>query len=75
VRFRLADVFLPNAEELRWVFNEEEVLEGTVIDFSDSGNNPDAFAVVEVIQKQTVVIAIEKLELASGMHRTQGEGS
>ena len=40
-----------------------------MIDFSDSGIRPDAFAIVEIIQKQKVVIPIEKLELASGIDR------
>ena len=67
VRFHLSDVFLPNAEELRAVFREEEELEGTVVDFSDSGIRANAFAIVEIIQKQTVVIPIDKLEPASSI--------
>lgn len=64
VRFRLADVFLPNAADLRAVFGENEELEGTVIDFSDSGSKHDAFAVVEVIEKRTAIVPVEKLRLA-----------
>ena len=73
MRFHLADVFLPNAEELRATFQEEQVLEGTVIDFSDSGIRSNAFAIVEIIQKQTVVIPIEKLQPASGSDATAHE--
>jgi hypothetical protein len=66
VRFRLSDAFLPGAEELQAIFRDADKLEGCVIDFSDSGAKPDAFAVVEIIQRQTVVVPVEKLELAGG---------
>jgi hypothetical protein len=62
VRFHLADVFLPNAEELCAAFREEETLEGMVVDFSDSGDRAHAFAIIEVIQKEIVVVPVEKLE-------------
>jgi hypothetical protein len=58
-------VFLPNTEELRAAFREEEELEGTVIDFSDSGNQANAFAVIEVIQTERVVVPVDKLKCAS----------
>jgi hypothetical protein len=67
VRFQAADVFLPNADDIRAVFQAEEEMEGTVIDFSDSGIRQNAFAVVEVVQKQTVIVPIEKLEAANGL--------
>lgn len=66
MRFCLADVFLPNAEELRAVFREEEAIEGIVIDFSDSGSRANAFAIIEVIQKETVVVPVERLQPKSG---------
>ena len=71
MRFHLADVFLPNAVDLRAVFRDEEEIEGTVIDFSDSGSRQNAFAVVEIIRKQTVIIPIEKLEPAGGINGVQ----
>jgi hypothetical protein len=61
VSFFLSDVFLPNAVDLQQAFGEEEVLEGTVIGFSDSGRRQNAFAVVEVVQKRVVIIAVERL--------------
>jgi hypothetical protein len=64
VRFHLADVFLPSAADLSVVSLVEEELEGTVVDFSDSGSTPNAFAVIEVIQKRTVIVPVEKLSLA-----------
>jgi hypothetical protein len=65
VRFRLADVFLPNAEVLRAALHEEESIEGVVIDFSDSGSSENAFALIEVVLKNTVVVPVEKLQLDS----------
>jgi hypothetical protein len=58
-------VFLPNAEELLAAFREQEELEGVVIDFSDSGSQANAFAVIEVIQKGTVVVPVDKLKYRS----------
>lgn len=40
----------------------EEELEGTIIDFSDSGQNERFFAIVDVVRKQSVVVAVQKLE-------------
>ncbi len=52
---------MPNAEEIRAVSRDADEAEGTIIGFSDSGSTPRAFAVVEVIYKQTLVVPIEKL--------------
>jgi hypothetical protein len=73
VTFHLADVFFPSAEELRGVFRYEEELEGTVVNFSDSGSRPNAFAIVEVICKQKVVIPIEKLQPVKCTETLHGE--
>jgi len=75
VRFRVADVFLPNSDELRAVFREQEELEGTVIDFSDSGVKSNAFAIIEIIQKQIVVIPTEKLQPADKIDAAPGPNS
>lgn len=64
MRFRLTDIFLPNATDLGAVLPQEEVLEGTVIGFSDSGSTPNAFAVVEIIQTRAVIVPVAKLSLA-----------
>ncbi|HET9282418.1 MAG TPA: hypothetical protein VFR24_10715 [Candidatus Angelobacter sp.] len=36
-------------------------MEGTIVDFSDSGQKPRFFALVDVIRRQTVVVPVEKL--------------
>jgi hypothetical protein len=67
VRFCVCDAFLPSAEELA-VFAPDEKVEGTVIDFSDSGSKPRHFAVVDVIRRRTVIVPVEKVEIVLGKH-------
>jgi hypothetical protein len=42
----------------------DEDLEGTVIEFSDSGTQAQFFAVVEVIQKLTVIVPVSELQVS-----------
>jgi hypothetical protein len=65
VTFRMSDVFLPDAEELRAIWADTAETEGTIVDFSDSGNTSRVFAVVEVLQRQTVVVPVAKLKQIS----------
>jgi len=63
VSFRIADVFLPEPAEV--IANLKDVLEvnGVVVEFSDSGNNLRAFAVVRVTTQQTVVLPVSALRV------------
>jgi hypothetical protein len=61
VRFRMSDVFLPNPEE--FTESQPAEMEGTLVDFSDSGLQSRVFGVVEVIGGQTVVVPVKKLQL------------
>jgi len=63
VRFQLADVFLPGPEELLSAPSRETEVEAAVTDFSDCGLKPRAFAVVEVVNGQTMVVPVEKLKV------------
>lgn len=63
VRFALGDVFLPSQETVLAPLPRETELEGTVVDFSDSGADLRVFAVVDVVRKQAVVVPVEKLEV------------
>ena len=63
VRFRVSDVFLPSPEDLLHVPLADREIEGTIVDFSDSGLKLRAFAVVEVVNGRTMVVAVEKLTL------------
>ena len=64
MRFRATDIFLPSAEEVLSVSPGEE-LEGVVVNFSDSGSTSRAFAVVDLIRRQNVVVPVEKLEVVA----------
>ncbi len=64
VRFRLADVFLPSAEEVLALSPATE-LEGVVVDFSDSGAESRVFAVVDVTRRQKIVIPVAKLQVVA----------
>jgi hypothetical protein len=71
VRFRVSDVFLPSADALLEAPPSEGELDGTIVDFSDSGQRARVFALVDVVRTQTVVVPVEKLEkvLQSGPDR------
>ena len=63
VRFKVADIFLPTHDDLPKALATVQEIEGVVTDFSDSGLEPRAFAVVDVIARQSVVVPVEKLEV------------
>ena len=54
-------MFFPEAEELQGAFKDAAEMEGTIVDFSDSGNMARAYAVIEVILRQNVVVPVHKL--------------
>jgi len=56
-------VFLPTAEELFKPLSPDSEVEGTIVDFSDSGPMPRAFAVIEVVKKHTVIVPVSGLEV------------
>jgi len=61
VSFRIADIFLPDTPELRSLWQQAGELEGRIVDFSDSGNASQIYAVVEVLWKQSVVVPVANL--------------
>lgn len=66
VRFRIEDVFLPNAEGVFAPLPADTEVEGTILSFSDSGPRLQAFAVVEVVQRQTLIVPVERLAVCQG---------
>ncbi len=68
MRFRIADIFLPAPAEMWAASVDETEVVGSIVDFSDSGSALQAFAVVEVVRSQTVIVPIGKLrpEAVSG---------
>jgi hypothetical protein len=48
VQFRIDDAYVPEPAQILMELHGKEVLEGKIIDVSDSGTQNEAFAVVEV---------------------------
>jgi hypothetical protein len=48
VNFKIRDVYVPDPAEILMKLHGDNLLQGKVIDSSDSGFQQDAFAVVEV---------------------------
>ena len=63
VRFQLEDIFMPPMDELPASLTTAGHLEGTVVNFSDSGPLARVFAVIDVTVHQSVIVPIEKLTL------------
>jgi hypothetical protein len=61
VRFAAVDVFLPGPGGASLIPEATE-FDGMVVEFSDSGPRTRAFAVVEVVRKQMMVVPVGKLE-------------
>lgn len=62
MQFRARDIFLPSPDALSFNLIEGEELEGTIMDFSDSGQKDRVFALVDVVTRKTVVVPVEKLK-------------
>ena len=62
VNFRISDVCIPAPHEVLLELHGGDILQGTVIALSDSGTEPDAFAVVEVEgAAQPMIVSVERL--------------
>ena len=62
VCFQVADIFLPAFDDLPKALTPADQLEGTVVNFSDSGMLPRVFAVVDVIARRSFIVPVEKLQ-------------
>jgi len=58
VKFLVSDVFLPSPGVLTAIVEEETELEGKILSFSDSGQKPRFFAVVEVLRAHSLVVPV-----------------
>jgi len=63
VRFHVTDVFLLSSGSSLPALPEGTELEGTILDFSDSGQKARYFAVVEVVITQSLIVPVQKLEV------------
>lgn len=48
VNFRLRDVYMPDPRDVSLELHAHDILQGRVLDLSDSGSTRDAFVVVEI---------------------------
>jgi hypothetical protein len=63
VQFRIDDVYVPEPAQILAELHGEDVLQGKLIDVSDSDSQGEAFAVVEVDGlSQPVVVAMKHLK-------------
>ena len=65
VRFRVQDIFLPSPEAVFAPLDAGAEVEGTILSFSDSGPRAQAFAVVEVVRRQSLIVPVEKLTISA----------
>ena len=63
VRFSLVDVFLPDPQEALASLSLDSEVEGIVSSFSESGQAPRAYALVDVILRRIVVVPVDRLRL------------
>ncbi len=63
VRFRIADVFLPEPSEVLASLTSEVETNGVVVEFSDSGSSPRAYAVVRITPQQAVLLPVSALHI------------
>lgn len=63
VSFRISDAFLPEPAEVLASLTAEAEINGVVVEFSDSGSSPRAYAVVQITPKQKVVLPVGALHV------------
>jgi hypothetical protein len=62
VNFRISDVYIPEPGQILTELHGKDLLQGKVIDVSDSGTQQEAFVVVEVEGlKQPVVVPMNRI--------------
>lgn len=65
VSFHMADVYLPEASEVLAKLTPEVEMNGVVVEFSDSGNYPSAYALVRITEHQSVLLPVTALRVVS----------
>jgi len=63
VSFRVSDVFLPEPSEVLANLTVDVEANGVVVEFSDSGSNPRAYAVVRITAQQSVLLPVGSLHI------------
>ena len=65
VSFRISDVFLPEPAEVLANLKADVEANGVVIEFSDSGSSPRAYALVRITASQSVLLPVTALTIRS----------
>lgn len=63
VSFRISDVFLPEPDEVLAGLTPEARAQGVVVEFSDSGAQIQAYALVRITPHQSVLLPVGALEV------------
>lgn len=63
VTFRISDVYLPEPTEVLANLTPEAEANGVVVEFSDSGKNLRAYAVVRITAQQSVLLPVNALRV------------
>jgi hypothetical protein len=62
VHFRVGDVYMPDPQAVLCELYGDDLLQGRVLDYSDSGARREAFAVVSVEGvKQPVIVPVDRI--------------
>ena len=65
VSFRISDVFLPEPQEVLAALTPELEANGILMEFSDSGSSPRAYALVRITAHQSVLLPVAALRIVS----------
>ncbi|HWY03798.1 MAG TPA: hypothetical protein VNX60_09030 [Candidatus Acidoferrum sp.] len=63
VSFRICDVFLPEPSEVLANLSLEAETNGVIVEFSDSGNDLRAYAVVRITTQESVLLPVSALRV------------
>ena len=63
VSFYISDVFLPEPSEVLTKLTPDVETNGVVVEFSDSGSSPKAYAVVRLTAEQSVLLPVSALRV------------
>ena len=63
VSFKFADVFLPEPSEVMANLTTDVEANGVIVEFSDSGNDQRAYAVVRISPQQAVLLPVTAIHV------------
>jgi len=63
VSFRISDVYLPEPHDVLANLTADVQAEGVVVEFSDSGEQSRAYALVRITAQQSVLLPVNALQL------------